>query len=392
MIIEMPRGPLLDVLRGAQRGIPSKLTLPILRSALLETCEKGLLVRGTNLDVAVSCIGVCEVIRTGSIVVPAAELATLIAEIPKEGVLRLEGTPDLHLKVSMLDSDFHAKLACIDPSEYPRLPDLDNPMAVAEITQADLQHILDGVGFAVSTDTTRLSINGILWERIRRHLVCVATDGHRLSKAELVGCRVDPTDPTKEEAPSQWIVGTNALSAILPIAGERLEVKLFDQSILFRSSSEGSVAEVEVLARLIDGPYPNYQQVIPKVSARRAILSTDALLHTVRRVATLSPRATKQVVLAFSPSILRVSATNMDLGGEGSDSLPSSFTSTEPEEGDFLIGANATFLVQILKLIPTAQVSLKMNKPTQAILIEPVMPEGAKAQAAFILMPLRLAS
>lgn len=387
MRLSVGRGPLLDALRGVQRAISRKEMLPILSSALIEGRDGRATVHGTDMNVYTSCSVLADVLEPGSIAAPAAALATLIAELHSEATVTLQGTSKLELHVGVVDADFRAKIACCDPVEYPRPADLGDLLATATMSQEDLRRILDGVAFAVSGDQTRLSLNGVLWERNRRHLVGVATDGHRLSKWTFSEVRMDPTDPAAEERIAQWIVPPRALDAVLPLCGSQISVDLFKHDLRFRSTTEGSIVEVAAIARTIEGPYPAYQQVLPRSTTHQATLDLATMIQTVRRVSTLSSKSTRQIRLSFHSGLLHVSAVNLDLGGEGSDSMAATWLSEAPE---YSIGVNAGYLLEILKLVPAPEVRLRFNTPTQAIVIEPFLGEDKKPPVTFILMPLRL--
>lgn len=384
MRLTIPRGVLLDAIRGAQRAVPRKPSLPILNTVLLDAQDR-LCISGTDLSISATVSVDAQIDAFGRLAIPASTLAELVANLP-EGPVHLEVT-DYHLVVTAQDSPFRGRLAGVDASEYVLPGDLGPILATASISQADLNRIRTDVGFAASSDQTRLSLNGVLWERSRKHLVAVATDGYRLSRIELSQARIDPTEGVA--AAEQWIVPVQALAVMLPLAGQEVTVEMYERDLAFRSATEGSISEARVVSRTVEGPYPNYRQVFPRAFSRTITVPRQELMATVRRVATLASRSTHQVRLSFLEGRLEVTACNMDVGGEGRDSM------TAALEGDPIeVGFNAVYLLEILGMLSTPTATIRLNEPTQACQISstPVNPGDPPPDGAtFILMPLRLA-
>jgi DNA polymerase-3 subunit beta len=200
----------------------------------------------------------------------------------------------------------------------------------------------------------------------------VATNGHRLAKMEL--------PITSNGAPSSdLIVPPKALEQIRRLfpAEEELEIARGDNHLGFRSPFTA------VFTRLIEGPYPNYEQVIPKDNDRVAIADKLALISALKRMSVIASDQTHRIRLSFNSAMLKFSVQTPDLG-EAQDELPVRFS------GDSLdIGFNATYLLEILRYIPTDEVRLTFKAPERAATIEP---EGWSDPATYLclVMPLRL--
>lgn len=367
MQFTVAKSALLEALQICSSAVPGKSTLPILQNFLLSAQNGELLVTATDLDLGVRMAIAVDLRQAGDIVVPARSLVDIVRELPD---LPVEfAVKDFHLVIRS-EGGFTCRLAGVDASEFPALPVLDSEGGFS-MPSGVLRNLSERTLFAVSTDQTRLSLNGVYWEPSQGRMAMVATDGHRLGYASAVAIEGGLTHGV--------IIPPKAIAQVLRVAvGDEtiVEVHLADGSARFRSGV------VEIFTKLIEGPYPNYGQVVPKASARAATVHRDEFASIVRRVATLANRNTKQVRLAFAPGRLEVSTQNLDLGGEGRDSL-----SVEYAGEPFDIGFNAGYLLEILKLVETPQVRLKMNQPTQACVLEPATeaPENF-----FILMPLRL--
>jgi len=200
----------------------------------------------------------------------------------------------------------------------------------------------------------------------------VATNGHRLAKMEM------PIDSVNAPA-SDLIVPPKALEQVRRLfpPEEELEIARGDNHIGFRSPFTA------VFTRLIEGPYPNYEQVIPKDNDRVAIADKVALAGALKRMSVIASDQTHRIRLSFNSGMLKFSVQTPDLG-EAQDELPIRYT------GDQLdIGFNASYLLEILRYIPTDEVRMTFKAPERAATLEP---EGWKDPASYmcLVMPLRL--
>jgi DNA polymerase-3 subunit beta len=200
----------------------------------------------------------------------------------------------------------------------------------------------------------------------------VATNGHRLAKMEL---------PIKTAAApsSDLIVPPKALEQVRRLfpEDEELEIARGENHLGFRSPF------TSIFTRLIEGPYPPYDQVIPRDNNRIAVADRAALTSALRRMSVIASDQTHRIRLAFNAALVRFSVQTPDLG-EATDEIPIRFT------GDPLdIGFNANYLLEILRYIPTEEVKLTFKAPERAATLEP---EGWSDPASYLclVMPLRL--
>jgi len=200
----------------------------------------------------------------------------------------------------------------------------------------------------------------------------VATNGHRLAKMDI------PINSVNAPA-SDLIVPPKALEQVRRLfpAEEELEIARGDNHIGFRSPFTA------VFTRLIEGPYPNYEQVIPKDNDRIAVADKVALASALKRMSVIASDQTHRIRLSFNSGMLKFSVQTPDLG-EAQDELPIRYT------GDQLdIGFNASYLLEILRYIPSDEVRMTFKAPERAATIEP---EAWKDPASYmcLVMPLRL--
>ena len=236
---------------------------------------------------------------------------------------------------------------------------------------AAVVHKLVGhVAFAASTEESRPILNGVLWELRPDHMRMVATNGHRLAKMDV---------PATGGSTADLIVPPKALEQIRRLFGaeEALDIARSDNHIGFRA--DGTL----VFSRLIEGPYPNYEQVIPRENDKFATVDKAAMAAALRRMSVVASDQTHRIRLAFSGGAVKFSVQTPDLG-EAQDELAVTYEG-EPLE----IGFNAMYLLEILKYMPTDEVRLTFKAPERAATVEPVGWDDPASYMALV-MPLRL--
>ena len=368
MRFTISREKLQEGLTAVAASIPAKTTLPVLANILVETTERGIRLSGTDLDIAVSTEVLADVESAGAITIPARKLSEIARELPPSPVKVAAAGEQ---RVTLDCGRAHFKILGLPRDEFPSFPVVRFDESW-RIRSGDLQKLISHTSFAVSTEESRPILNGVLWELKPDMMRMVATNGHRLAKMEM---------PIKSSgAPAaDLIVPPKALEQIRRLfpADEELEIARGENHLGFRSPF------TVVYTRLIEGPYPNYDQVIPKDNDRVAIADRQALTSALKRMSVIASDQTHRIRLSFNSGLLRFSVQTPDLG-EATDELPVRFT------GDQLdIGFNASYLLEILRYIPTEEVKLTFKAPERAATVEP---EGWNDPASYLclVMPLRL--
>ncbi len=368
MRFTIAREKLQEGLAAVVASIPVKTTLPVLANLLLETTERGIRLSGTDLDMAVSTEVMADVENQGGITVPARKLVEIIRELPSASV-RVSSSGEQKLSIECGRSKF--KLFGLPKDEFPSFPAIRFSESW-RIRSRDLQKLIIHTAFASSTEESRPILNGVLWELRAGYMRMIATNGHRLAKMEIPISAVDVPS-------SDLIIPPKALEQIRRLfpAEEELEVARGDSHLGFRSPF------TTVYTRLIEGPYPNYEQVIPKDNDRIARADRDALIQALKRMSVIASDQTHRIRMSFNIGMLRFSVQTPDLG-EAQDELPINF------DGDSLdIGFNASYLLEILRNLPTDEVRLTFKAPERAAVIEPVGWDDT-AKYMCLIMPLRL--
>ena len=368
MRFTISREKLQDGLTAVAASVPAKTTLPVLANILLETTEKGIRLSGTDLDIAVSTEVLADVEAPGSITIPAKKLSEIARELPPSPV-RIGAVGEQRITLECGRARF--KLLGLPRDEFPAFP-VVRFQDSWQIRSGDLQKLISHTSFAVSVEESRPILNGVLWELRADMMRMVATNGHRLAKMELPAAGHGLTS-------SDLIIPPKALDQIRRLfpADEDLEIARGENHLGFRSPF------TTVFTRLIEGPYPNYEQVIPRDNDRVATLDKTALIGALKRMSVIASDQTHRIRLSFNTGMLKFSVQTPDLG-EAQDELPVRYS------GDPLdIGFNATYLLEILRYIPTDEVRLTFKAPERAATIEPEK-WADPATYLCLVMPLRL--
>ena len=356
-------------LAAVSASIPTKTTLPVLSNILFEAGQDGVWMSGTDLDVSIRVLVPAEVREQGSLTAPGKKLQEIARELPDEPVEMSTRGDQIELKCGR--SQF--KLNGLPSDEFPTLPQVDFEEGWT-VKGTDLHNLIKHTSFAVSTEESRPILNGVLWELRDGHMRMVATNGHRLARMGI------PAGSTN--APSaDFIVPPVALQQV-----QRLFKKENDLEVAKSGNHLGFRADgTEVYTRLIEGAYPNYEQVIPKDNDKHAIVDKKALAAAVRRMAVVASDQTHRIRMVFEADRVHLNVLTPDLG-EGEDELALSYDGESLE-----IGFNAAYLLEVLRYMDTDEVKLTFKTPERATIILPVPPEGEEpGDYLCLVMPLRI--
>jgi DNA polymerase-3 subunit beta len=355
-------------LQAVAGSVPTKTTLPVLSNILVEATHDGVRLSGTDLDIAVSTTVPASVDQEGSITVPARKLAEIVRELPNASI-RITASGEQRVTIECGRSKF--RLLGLPKDEFPAFPAVKFDTGW-KATAGNLQKLITHVAFAASTEESRPILNGVLWELRPDRMRMVATNGHRLA-------RMDVPTATSGGAQADLIVPPKALEQIRKLfsAEDEIEVARSENHLGFRSPT------TQVFTRLIEGPYPNYEQVIPRENDKVMTADKGAITSALRRMSIVASDQTHRIRMAFANGSCKLSVQTPDLG-EAQEEV------TVTYEGDALeIGFNAAYMLEVLKYIPTDEVRMTFKAPERAATCEPV---GWDDPASFLalVMPLRL--
>jgi DNA polymerase III subunit beta len=368
MKFTITRDNLQEGLVAVAAAVPTKTTLPVLSNILVEAGKDGLRLSGTDLDIAVSTTVAASVDQEGSITLPAKKLVEIVRELPSAGI-RISSSGEQRVSLECGKSRF--KLLGLSRDEFPAFPGIKFDSSW-KVQSGELQKLISHVAFAASTEESRPILNGVLWELRADRMRMVATNGHRLA-------RMDVPLAGTAAATADLIVPPKALEQIRRLFGadEAIEIARSENHLGFRSDS------TQVFTRLIEGPYPNYEQVIPRENDKVCTADRAGITSALRRMSTVASDQTHRIRMAFAAGSCKMSVQTPDLG-EAQEEVAVTY------EGDPLeIGFNATYLLEILKFMPTDEIRLTFKAPERAATCEPV---GWNDPASYmtLVMPLRL--
>jgi DNA polymerase-3 subunit beta len=366
MKFTITREKLHEGLGAVAASIPSKTTLPVLSNILVEATKDGLRLSGTDLDIAVSTIIPAQVDQEGATTLPARKLVEIVRELPSAAI-RFTASGEQRVQIECGRSRF--KLLGLSRDEFPAFPAVKFEGAW-KVAAKDLQKLIGHVAFAASTEESRPILNGVLWELRSDRMRMVATNGHRLARMDV---------PLKGSGQADLIVPPKALDQIRRLykPDEEIEIARSDNHLGFRS------AGTQVYTRLIEGPYPNYEQVIPKENDKIMTADKAALAAALRRMSIVASDQTHRIRMAFANGTCKLSVTTPDLG-EAQEEM------TVAYEGDPLeIGFNAAYVLEVLKYMPTDEVRMSFKAPERAATCEPVGWDDPASYLSLV-MPLRL--
>jgi DNA polymerase-3 subunit beta len=368
MKFTITREKLHEGLQAVAASVPSKTTLPVLANILVEASKDGLKLSGTDLDISVSTTIPASVDQEGATTLPARKFVEIVKELPNAAI-RMTSSGEQRATIECGKSKF--KLLGLSRDEFPVFPTVKFEGGW-KVAAKDLQKLIGHVAFAASTEESRPILNGVLWELRSDRMRMVATNGHRLARMDV---------PTTGQGGGQadLIIPPKALEQIRRLFGgdEEIEIAKSDNHLGFRSTT------TQVYTRLIEGPYPNYEQVIPRENDKSLTADKAALAAALRRMSIVASDQTHRIRMAFTNGACKLSVQTPDLG-EAQEELSVAY------EGDSLeIGFNAAYMLEILKVMPTDEVRMTFKAPERAATCEPV---GWDDPASFmtLVMPLRL--
>jgi DNA polymerase-3 subunit beta len=346
------------------RAVASRSTLPVLSNILLESDEGRLRLAATNLEVGINSWVGARVEEDGSTTVPARLLTEFVNSLPPGHIdLELnERTQTLNMKCAR----YEANIKGIAASEFPDVPTAENIDGRNRLhLESELfKRMIDQVVFAAATDESRPILTGVLANFHQGGLTLAAADGFRLSVASSeVGMDVD--EAVKVIVPARAL---KELSRISTDREEEIELLITPQrsQILFHQSN------TDLVSQLIDGNFPDYNQIIPKAYKTRTIVSTLELLKAVK-VAFLFARDAAELIRfrilpgsELTPGQIIVTGTSTEFG----DNVSEIDASIEGEEIE--IAFNARYMVDALSVVGTAEVALETSTPSSPGVIRPV--------------------
>jgi DNA polymerase-3 subunit beta len=375
MKVRIGRDELLTGLQRVQGVVEKRNTMPILSNILIEAKQEGAEIVATDLEIGMRGLYKATVQKTGGITVSARKLYEIIKELPA-GEIEVTSGENNWTTIQAGKSQF--KIVGLPSSDYPALPVIERE-GLTPLSGAGFLELIRKTLFAAGDNDARYILNGLLVTLItsekKTTLRLVGTDGHRLAVAEQdlgkVGAKGAPQE-IKAIIPKK---AAHEMRRLLEEGGDGEPLIGFTKNLMiFRKSG------LLLTSRLMEGSYPNYQQVIPKESNRKVNVNRLEFESALRRVSVLSKDKANAVKLSFTPGRLILFSSNPDYG-EATEELPARY------EGEALnTGFNARYLLDVFGVMDGESISLQMEGPLSPCLIQEAESPGFKC----VVMPIKI--
>lgn len=339
-------------------------TLPILNNLFIEAKKNGeIKIVATDMEIGISTLVHGEVTQEGGVTIPAKKFYDIVKELPEGEVeISVSKSNTIHIK----GGKAFFKIMGLDKEEYPKLPEISLKEAIT-FEQATLKESLSLTSFAISHDETRYVLNGVLCSLQGNQLQFVATDGRRLAFYK-------KTITPKDSKNLSFILPSKTIYELLKILEWEGEVKMIhtQNKIIF------SFGETTLTSSLIEGNFPNYEQVIPREEKTQVQVNREELLQAVRRTAILTSPEAPALKFDFIKNKIIVSAKSPNMG-EAKEELPAEFMGTE-----ITIGFNPGYFIDVLKNLGEEKISIVLNEPDKPGVVK------GKEGYLYVIMPMQL--
>lgn len=364
MEVHVDRDAFLKGLQMVHNLVEPRQTLAILANVLLQGEGEALRLTATDLEVGASVTVPAKVPFGGSITLSARKLLEIVKELPPAALtLKVQDNAWVALRCGGVSY----KLVGLSASDFPAVETGAAPSWIT-LDGKLLRDMLAQTIFAVSHDESRYALNGVLFAVQDREIRIVATDGHRLALA------IRPLASTG--TPVSGIVPRKAVQEIARIvgSGEAVQVAMSENQFLLQ------MPNVHLMARLIEGTFPNYEQVVPKAHPHRIPVSRSALTAALRRVSVLSEERTKPVKFTLSDGLLKLAAYSPDFG-EAEEQIEVPYSGQE-----MTIGFNSRYVLDALGAQEADQVVMELKDGLSPGIVKSVEEEGSLC----VIMPMRI--
>lgn len=357
------------------RAVSPRSTLPVLANILIATDEGRLRLSATNLEMGITCWIGAKIEEDGSTTVPSRTLSDLVGTMPDPQVsLSLDTrTQTLNVRSGASTND----IKCIDAQEFPPLPvpDFDNAI---QINVSDFKEMIQQVAFAASTDEARPVLMGVLVNVDKETVTMAAADGFRLSVRKAILS-------TPSAQPVTAIIPARALLELARIAadGEQMIQMVMPKGrgqVVFR------VKDAELVSQLIDGTFPDYQQIIPRSHKSRTLVSTPSLLKACKQAEIFAREGSNVVRLniknsgELQPGEVEISAHSEETGSN------ETIVEASVDGVPLLIAFNVKFLREVLEVVKTPNVAIETSAANAPGIVRPVGDE----HFLHVIMPMHL--
>lgn len=375
MKVRIGRDELLTGLQRVQGVVEKRNTMPILSNVLLEARQEGAEIVATDLEIGMRGLYKAAVLETGGVTISARKLFEIIKELPS-GDIELTTGENNWTTIQTGKSQF--KIVGLPSADYPALPAIERE-GLTPLSGDGLLELIRKTLFAAGDNDARYILNGLLVTLINTEkkttLRLVGTDGHRLAVAEHEMSQAGGKGVPQEIKAIIPKKAAQEMRRLLEEGGDGEPLIGFAKNLMiFRKSG------LLLTSRLMEGNYPNYQQVIPKEGGKKISVNRIELESALRRVSVLSRDKASAVKVSFAPGKMTLFSSSPDYG-EATEELPARY------EGEALSsGFNARYLLDVFGVMDGESVTLQIETPLSPCLIQESESPGFKC----VVMPIKI--
>lgn len=365
---------LLKHLQSIAGVLNSSNTLPILDNFLFTIKKKNLNISASDLETTITTsVELDKADKDGTIAIPAKLLLDTLKTFAEQPLHFTVDDKTFGIEIASDNGKY--KLSGQNGDEFPKIPTVDSAESL-DINSSIIFNAIDKTLFAAGNDELRPVMSGVLFQLTSSGLTFVATDAHKLVRYTRKDAK------TKKSAdlilPKKPL---NLLKSLLTNSDDKIKFEYNDANAFFK------FANIELVCRLIDGKYPNYDAVIPKENPNQLSIDRVSFLNSIKRISIFSNKTTHQVRLKIAGSELNLSAEDLDFANEATERLTCSYSGDDIE-----IGFNSRFIVEMLNNLHTDNVILEMSAPNRAGILLPAESNNKEEDLLMLVMPVMLNS
>jgi DNA polymerase-3 subunit beta len=354
--------------------VPTSSTMPIIQNFLFTISGEQLVAVATDLETTISAnVPLSKVEGEGSFAIPHKLIMDILKNLPELPLLFSIEEESWAIKITASDGEYN--LVGFDGNEFPKYPVIEGALSITLKTDV-LKKAITKTIFAVGNDEMRPAMSGVYLELTDESTTFVATDAHKLVRFR----RMDLTS----EVNSSFIIPKKPL---MQVKNNLPEDNNTDLVINYNQTNiHFNLGNVNVVARLIEGRYPNYSAVIPNNNPNVLTIDRMSLLLAIKRVSIFANASTMQIRLKLTSDIISISAEDLEYSNFAHETLPCAYEGEEME-----IGFNARFILEMLSNIESQDVRIDMSQPNRPGIIYPIVEEANEQEDILMLvMPVML--
>jgi len=372
MKIEILKNNIKNGLNVVEKIVGKNITLPILDNVLITAEDSFLLLTATDLETAIKYWAMAKIVKKGSVVVPVKFLSSFISLLPEDKISFEEKKQNLFIECK----NYKNQIQGFNPEEFPLIPEIkDHESLIVDNKKfcAGLAQIID----ACSTSQTRPEIAGIFLLFLKDSLKMVATDSFRLGEKTI-------NIENKKGKEYSFILPQKSAREIINTLGDKegsLKICFSANQTLFElPMKEADHPQIQIFSRLVEGEYPNYQEIIPKKFKTTVVVKRDEFINQIKAASLFSGKVSEiKFIIKPDQKNIEVLAKNPDIG-ESSSVLPAKIDGSPVE-----VSFNYKFLIDGILNIKSSEILFEISGEDGPCILKPV----GDASYLYVAMPIK---